>query len=220
VGALTIVQRPQLDVIDVTTAKRALRIDTAADDEKVQRIIGAATAIFDGNKGLLGRALMPQTWQLDIEDLPLYEISLPLPPLIQVTSVTYWDSTFTRQTLDPATYRIIPGGDEDVSTIRRVYNTTWPTVLTGEPDGVSVTFDCGYQDLQSPANNPVPGPIKEAILVIAQAMYDTPGDDFFLTDSLSPKFKAAFNLARPYMLKRLGYDDMKGVAYDAFADVA
>ena len=29
-----------------------------------------------------------------------------LPPLIQVTSVTYWDSTFTRQTLDPATYQI------------------------------------------------------------------------------------------------------------------
>ena len=211
-GALTLVQGPQLDVVDIVAAKKALRIDTAADDEKVQRIIDAATARFDGNKGLLGRALMPQTWQYDLEDLPLYEIPVPLPPLIRVTSVTYWDSTFTRQTLDPSLYRIIPGGDECPSIIRRIYNSTWPTVLTGEPDGVSVTFDCGYQDLASPANNPIPKPIVEAILVVAQSLYDRPGEEDLPA--------AALNLIRPYVLSRFGYGEVSGVAYDAFAELS
>src|SRR4030067_112672 len=63
------------------------------------------------------------------------------------------------------------------SRIRLDVDQTWPTSPADEPDTVRVTFQAGYQDLQSPANNPVPEPIVQAILMLAQSMYDRPGQE-------------------------------------------
>jgi uncharacterized phiE125 gp8 family phage protein len=162
-------------VVSLATAKARLRVDTGADDDVISAIIAAATQRFDGRDGILGRALLPQSWRLDLPAFP-ESIELPLPPLILVESITYLDTDFVEQTVSPTIYRVISGGFGR-SRIRLDVDQTWPTSSAGEPDTVRVTFQAGYQDLQSPANNPVPEPIVQAILMLAQSMYDRPGQE-------------------------------------------
>lgn len=196
---LTQIQAPMADVVDLQTAKNALRIDTSADDVRVMDLIRAATHYLEGGggqDGILGRALMPQTWRLDLPDWPGDDepLALPMPPLIAVTGVTYLDTDAVEQTLSPSVYRTV------VSASRRglfmlADSQTWPSCYTGYPDAVRITFDCGYQDAASPASNPVPEAIRQAILVIAKSMYDNPGEE------IPP---AVFALIAPFRVGRLG----------------
>jgi uncharacterized phiE125 gp8 family phage protein len=73
--ALIPVQGPMVDAVELDIAKARLRIDTTADDEVVRSIIAAATAMMDGADGLLGRALMPQSWRLDVAEFPASKAS-------------------------------------------------------------------------------------------------------------------------------------------------
>ena len=196
-GTLTLVQGPMDDVISLATAKARLRVDTGADDDVMRLIIMAATQRFDGRDGILGRALLPQSWRLTLPAFPdaLGDIELPLPPLISVESIAYLDTDFVEQTVSPTIYRVVAGGFGR-SRIRLDVDQTWPTSPADEPDTVRVTFQAGYQDLQSPANNPVPEPIVQAILMLAQSMYDRPGQEG-VPDIVS-------NLVSPYRIGVFG----------------
>ncbi len=200
-SALILVQGPQDDVVPLALAKQALRVDTAADDERIYRLIKAATERFDGADGILGRALMPQTWRLEVRSFPGAEIvgdlddltvsrefsgiesrivgyiEIPLPPLIAVTAVEYLDTDGALQTLSSSVYRVVSGGTQRRARLILAAGQSWPSTRTGEPDAVRVTFDCGYRDLSSPANMAVPEPIREAVLMLAQSMYDRPGQE-------------------------------------------
>jgi uncharacterized phiE125 gp8 family phage protein len=192
------VQAPMTDVVDLTTAKNALRIDTSADDARVMDLVRAATHLLEGaggSDGILGRALMPQTWRLEMPDWPGdYEIlELPMPPLIAVTSVIYLDTNGAEQTLASTVYRtrITAGRGQ----FMLADDQTWPTAMNDYPDAIRITFDCGYQDAASPSSNPIPECIRQAILVLAQSMYDRPGEDI-------PE--AVYSLIRPFRVGALG----------------
>jgi hypothetical protein len=188
-------------VVPLERAKQALRIDTAADDTRIQQLVAAATERLDGADGILGRALMPQTWRLDVQSFPGAQVvgdlddltvsrefsgletsvtgylEIPLPPLIAVTAVEYLDTDGDLQTLASSTYRVVAGGTRRRSRLILAPSQSWPSTRVGEPDAVRVTFDCGYRDLSSPANLAVPESIREAILMLAQSMYDRPGQE-------------------------------------------
>lgn len=194
---LTLVQGPMDDVVGLTEAKLRLRIDTTADDDVVTALIAAATSMLDGADGLLGRALMSQSWRYDVAGFPsdpYGAIRLPLPPYIAVNGIRYRDSTGTLQTLASTVWRVIESDRAAYVTLDT--DQTWPTTEDGAPDAVQITYQCGYQDLTSPANNPVPQPIRQAILLIAQMLYDTPGQ----TDIPV----AVWSLIAPYRVDRFG----------------
>jgi uncharacterized phiE125 gp8 family phage protein len=194
---LTLVQAPMENVIELAFAKQRLRIDTSADDEVVVNLIATATTYLDGANGILGRALMPQSWRYDLGQFPDAAgwIELPLPPLLSVEQIQYRDSAGSVQTLASTVYRAISTGDYIKPRLMLDVNQSWPTTETGVPDAVQVTYTAGYQDLVSPANNPVPEPIQQAILLIAQTLYDNPGSEF-------PE--AVWTLIAPYRVNRLG----------------
>jgi uncharacterized phiE125 gp8 family phage protein len=175
---LILVQGPMVDVLDLALVKTRLRVDTTADDDSIKGIIAAATQLLDGRDGFLGRALMPQTWRLEVPEFPEFPdcIEIPLPPLIRVSGITYLDTDGVEQTLASTVYRVVDRGS-DRSRIMLAVEQTWPSIYEGYPDAVRITFDCGYQDLQSPANNPIPEPIQQAIMVLAQSLYDRPGQE-------------------------------------------
>jgi hypothetical protein len=188
-------------VVPLERAKQALRIDTAADDTRIQQLVAAATERLDGADGILGRALMPQTWRLEVQSFPGAQVvgdlddltvsrefsgletsvtgylEIPLPPLIGVTLVEYLDTDGDVQTLASSTYRVVAGGTRRRSRLILAPSQSWPSTRVGEPDAVRVTFDCGYRDLSSPANLAVPESIREAVLMLTQSMYDRPGQE-------------------------------------------
>lgn len=201
VSALILVQGPMDDVVTLDRAKSALRVDTTADDVRIRQLVDAATQRLDGAEGILGRALMPQTWRLDVQAFPGAQvvgdlddltvsrefsglaqhvvgyIEIPLPPLISVSLVQYLDTDANLQTLSSSVYRVIDGGRTRRSRLVLAASQSWPSTRTGEPDAIRITFNCGYRDLQSPANTGVPEAIVEAILMLAQSMYDRPGQE-------------------------------------------
>ena len=174
-GILELVQGPQDRAVSRDLAKKFLRVDTTADDDRIDALLLAAEQRFDGAEGILARALRAQTWRLNLSDWPVNAISLPLPPTIEVTEIDYLDSSFVRQTLSTDYYRVTPGGMMQGSDVRLAYGKAWPACYSGEPDAVRVTFDCGYTEPASPADNPVPEPITQAIIMLAQSWYDRPG---------------------------------------------
>jgi uncharacterized phiE125 gp8 family phage protein len=196
-GQLVLIQAPQQQVVSLDEAKAQLHVDTASDDARVSALILAATQRFDGARGILGRALMQQTWQIQLNDWPAAFIDIPLPPLIGVTSIAYLDGSGVEQTLDPSLYRVVNGGENRASRIlRAVGGATWPSVAVDQPDAVRVTFDAGYVDHQSPSNNAVPEPIRQAIILLA--------DEWYNRGATNDLPQAVQSLTTPFKVARLG----------------
>lgn len=180
---LVLVQGPDtsLQVVTVDQVKKQIHVDTSADDERIQSLIEAAVERIDGPRGVLGRALLPQTWQLQLpnwghhhESRWQHAIRLPLPPTIGVTRIEYVDSSGNLQTLAADQYRVVPGGNEG-DLILEELNVQWPSVFQNLPDAVRVTFDCGYRSTTSPEDNAVPKPIQQAVVMTVESWYDKTG---------------------------------------------
>lgn len=78
-----LVTKPTADVVTVQDLRDYLRIDAADEDYTIQMLRDAAVAYLDGWKGILGRAIMPQTWREEYETGGELRLSLP-----DVSSVT------------------------------------------------------------------------------------------------------------------------------------
>jgi hypothetical protein len=72
-------------------------------------------------------------------------ITIPLPPLQQVVSVTYLDINDAVQTLDPSTYVVNSDAPSDLSLIE---SATWPTAAL-RAGAVKLRFIAGYGDAGS-----------------------------------------------------------------------
>lgn len=95
----------------------------------------------------------------------LDEIYLPLPPLVSVDSVTYFDETGASQTLDPSTYVVDPVSEP--ARLVPVPGTSWPATQR-RVNAVSVTFTCGY----GAAGTAVPAGIRIWMLMMAGTLYE------------------------------------------------
>src|SRR3954462_15596572 len=94
---------PVTEPVSLTEAKDHARIDLTADDAAVTRFIQNGR---EEAEEYLGRGLLTQTWQLS---LPNFFESMALPmaaPLQSVTSVQYYDTTGSLQTLSTSFYTV------------------------------------------------------------------------------------------------------------------
>ena len=142
----------------------------------IQQYVQAATDDTEGEDGWSGRAFMPQTWRILLDGFPEEcptnpdgAVFLPYPPLLEVLSVEYRDTSGAYVTMDPSAYDVVTEGDPH-GFIRPLYLQPWP-VTADRQDAVRVTFRCGYDATVSPAN-PLPASIKQYIMVLAALMYE------------------------------------------------
>jgi uncharacterized phiE125 gp8 family phage protein len=155
--------------ITLDQAKAHLRVDHADEDALITSLIEGVTQHLDGRRGYLGRCLMSQSWEYRVHCFPWCDgIEIPLPPLLTVESVKYVDEAGVLQTLaddqyvvDAATYQ---------GQVRRAYQVVWP-VARAEDYAVRIAFTAGFGDADA-----VPAPIKTAMLMIIEQLYDKRGD--------------------------------------------
>ncbi len=114
----------------------------------------------------LGRQLMTATYDGYLDAFPSGKwIEVPMPPLVSVTSITYYDTADTAATVTATDY------DVDVASepgrIVLAYGKTWPTTALRPSNAVVVRFVAGYasEDL-------VPDPIKLALLHLTAHAYE------------------------------------------------
>lgn len=145
--------------ITLEEAKLHLRVSHDEEDGLIENLIRAATQHVDGWTGVLGRAVMPQTWRQDFDGWSC--LRLLLNPVREIESVTYRDSDGNQQTLDPAVYtlRVDDGG----AYVDLAPGQSWPAVASSV-DAVSVTYEAGYDE--------APAPIRQAMLLLIGHWYD------------------------------------------------
>lgn len=152
---LNIVETSPLLPISLYRVKTHLRIDHTADDENLELLIHAATALVEHE---IGRSLLTKVWKRSGSPTPTTDgsatLALPYPPLIQILSVHEL------------------GHKRSVRPVRR-YIIEWekavPTILfNGAIRRVEVLYQAGYGSRP----NDVPAPIRQAILLLVAEMYE------------------------------------------------
>jgi uncharacterized phiE125 gp8 family phage protein len=157
-------------VVDLARAKQHLNVDSGHHDAKITDLVAAATTWLDGDRGVLGRCLMPQRWAATLPCFACRAIELPLPPTIAVISIAYLDIAGAQRTLSADDYRHV-GGGSDAAHIVLKSGRIWPQTAC-EPDAVRITFEAGYAP-----GSPEIEPLRRAILMMVERWYDSEGGD-------------------------------------------
>lgn len=144
-----------------------LRAETADDDAFIASIMIAAEALLDGYSGILGRALVSQTWELRLRNFGGQRIFVPLPPLQSISSLTYMDQSNVLQTVAASVYQVVVNGDSG-GWINLRNGKNWPTDVTYDDEGVRVLFIAGY----GAAASDVPMAIRMAGLLLISSLYE------------------------------------------------
>ena len=126
---------------------RAIRLERGPNGG----LIRAATEKLDGPRGLIGRALMLQTWDLILDGFPSSEIQIPLAPLRSVESVTFSDVNGDEQVYGATGYSI-DNADEPGWLVPDVK--AWPSTLQAV-NVVRIRFIAGH----------TPGTVPECLLL-------------------------------------------------------
>lgn len=123
-----LVTPPSDVVVSVADLKMHLRIDASFEDGHIEALELAAVAHFDGWRGVLGRAIMPQSWSQDFDDWG--NLKLLLPDVSGVTVIGIKDGVETAATTavlcrDMAGFYVVADGDA-ADTVRVTYTAALP----------------------------------------------------------------------------------------------
>lgn len=159
--ALRIITAPAATPVTLAEAKGQLRIDHSDDDIMIDRLIAASTTYLDGYAGILGQALVTQTWELVLDAFPCGPIQIPLGPLQSVTSVKYDDTNGDEQTFGPENYTVDTVSKPGWVVLNS--DASWPSTLDAI-NAVRVRFVAGFTD--------VPQVLRHAILMLVGHFYE------------------------------------------------
>ncbi|MDP3088862.1 MAG: head-tail connector protein [Methylotenera sp.] len=153
---------PVSEPISLVEAKLHLRVDHNAEDTLITALI---TSAREQCEHILGRSLMPQTWEAILDDFPLdNDIELLNPNIISITSIKYIDAlTANETTLASNQYAL--DKDSEPGWVMPAYGVTWPETLA-IANAVRIRYVAGYADAAS-----VPASIKAWILLAIGVAY-------------------------------------------------
>jgi uncharacterized phiE125 gp8 family phage protein len=155
---------PTEEPVSLDEVKAHVLVDHSADDIYLNSLIVAARMHVEN---YLQRALVTQTWDLYLDAFP-DEIEIPLPPLVSITHIKYYDTGGTLQTLSESNYTV-----DTYSQPGRVvlaYSCSWPATRS-IINAVTIRFVAGYG-----AASAVPRHIRQAILLKVADLYENRGD--------------------------------------------
>jgi uncharacterized phiE125 gp8 family phage protein len=124
--------------LTVATAKEYLRVLHNDDDTQIENLIAAGVEEFEQRTG---RAFSAMSAELRLSEFPCGSISIPRPPLVAVSSITYTNRAGEVVTLDSSEYTV------DTSHAPGLVSTPvdWPVNLE-RPGSIVVSFTAGDPD--------------------------------------------------------------------------
>ena len=166
---------PDLPVVPLAEAKAHLRVDHDDDDVLIAGLVRAATEHLDGWAGVLGRCLVEQTWRQDFDAFAPC-LSLPLGPVISITSVTVGG-----EAIDGGSYSLMTDAGGQARVVFEGVSASGAT---------SIVYMAGYETIPEvpavpgdgegnpgapaiPAHSTVPEPIKVAIMLLVGHWYQS-----------------------------------------------
>ncbi len=185
--ALKRIADPITEPVPLADMKAWLRLDAGfVQDDGL--ISGLITAARERAEDFLGRALVSQQWQLNLDYFPCYSagssappgragnwasgywwdtqaVNLPRPPLVTVDSITYIAGDGTVQTLPTTAY--VADNASEPGRVLPTYNAYWPSALS-VPNSITIKYTSGYAT--------VPQTFVLAIKLMVTAWYENASD--------------------------------------------
>lgn len=159
--AAKLLTAPASEPVTLSEAKRHANVVASDDDTYITNLIVAARELVEQDTS---RALINQTWEIELDDWWTDALELPRQPLASVTSVKYYDANDVLQTVTATNYHVDTRREPGVIWWDEDY--TLPT-LSDRPNPVLVTYVAGYGS----AASSVPARAKQAILLLVGHWY-------------------------------------------------
>lgn len=181
---------PTSEPITLEQAKEHCQVEGDEYDDVLNAYIAAARAAVES---LTGMQMLTATYQVGFAKFPrgnLGRLHLPRRPATAVTSVTYYDTNNTQQTLSTSLWDLVTATPR--SYLIPAWQQTWPEVRD-QPgaENVTVTFTAGYSAAAS-----VPKEIINATKMLIRDLYDNPGaqQDPAMVLQANPNYKMLLGL--------------------------
>jgi uncharacterized phiE125 gp8 family phage protein len=158
-GFLTLNTAAASTPVTLAEAKAHLRVDGSDEDDLITALVEAATSAVEEETG---RALVTQTWDYAVAQ-PSGKVYLPLHPVASVSTLTYYDTADSAQTLTVSDYYLFKGPDK--AWLEPKDNVDWPE-MKDRADALTVTFVAG----QAVAD--VPQALKQAVLLLVAHWFE------------------------------------------------
>ena len=151
---------PTAELLSLAGAKAHLRVEGDDEDGDIEALVADVAGLLDGYSGILGQALLTQTWAQSFDRFPYRgELRLPLGPLGDTVTIAYFDAAGAVQAFTGfhavsdaiGPLIILPDG------------ASWPATAK-RPDAVTVTWTCGHASSDAP--NFPPNVIRAVKLLI------------------------------------------------------
>lgn len=154
---------PTSEPVSLSDAAAHCRIDSDDENTLLTAYIKAAREYCEGFQN---RAYITQTWELWLDKFPDYDyIEIPLPPLISISSIKYYNTSDTEATFSSSSYFVDVKSEPGRVCLN--YGVSWPAATLRAYNGVCVTFVAGYG-----ASSAVPEKVKLAILLLVGDYYE------------------------------------------------
>jgi len=165
--ALTIVTGPAIEPVTLEEIKDHIRLSSTVSGTEDTMLLSFITVARDYCERFQNRSFMQQTWDYVIDRWPSgITMYIPLPPLLSVTSVTYYATGGTAAVMTASTYIVDTNGEP--GRVVLAYGEVWPTTTLQPANGVKVRFLAGYGSVASL----VPARVKNAIKSLVGHMYE------------------------------------------------
>lgn len=160
-----LITAPAVPLVSLEEAKAHCRVDHDDENAILTGLVTAATSLLDGYSGVLGRALINQTWRVNLCSWPPCRIRLPLSPVSAISSIKYFDAANVERTLNAANYALF---EDALSSYAGWSSTASLPSLFEREDAVAVEFVAGY----GATTDKVPEAIRLAAKMLVGSWYE------------------------------------------------
>lgn len=185
---------PATAILTTAEAKAHCKVDHSDEDTLIDALISTATTYLDGYSGVLGRALITQTWKIETGAF-CDKLRLPVGDLIAVSSVKYYDTGNTQQTLASTVYGAYT--DAQGPFLAEKPDQDWPDIYDRR-DAIEVIWTAGY----GAAATSIPQAIRQAALLMIGHWYEN-REAVSIGESVAEIPLAATALIEPYRMNRI-----------------
>jgi uncharacterized phiE125 gp8 family phage protein len=177
--SLVRVTAPAALPISVAEAKAQMRVEGSDDDTIIERLVNAAVAFVDV-QGVLGHAMITQTWGEWLAPNPS-TVMLSLGPVQSVSAIKYYDIDGVLQTATLADFNVF--GTPNRITITPKTGKAWPVTQTRD-DAIKIEYVIGY----GASSTSVPQTVRHALLMLVAHWYENRENELIGTISKTLPF--------------------------------
>lgn len=138
---VTITTAPTVEPITLLEAKEFMRVDNDDENPLIESLISVAREKIESDTK---RAIAAQTLRYNLDSFPWDSrvISIPRPPLVAVSSITYIDEDGVTQTWAASNY--VVDSSSEPGRVQLAENSEWPETQSGRINAVAINYTAGW----------------------------------------------------------------------------